>query len=520
MGSSRYIMDMENRSPSPRRLPTSVVLTALVPVAMLLMTGDAHAAGIFDSVANTFKSLESTWYGRLFGDARDLFTLLAGIEFAWLGAQWMLARRTFDEIVPSLLKKVIVIGFFLAILLNANTWVTDVLNSFQVAGSQAGGLGALSPSTVMSYGISDAWGLLTGANTGGGGGGFFSGMLHAVKDAIDPAVWLEILERILLAALILLAFFAIAIEMLVTLIESYLVLGAGVLFLAFGASRWTTKFADGYLNNAVAIGVKLFTIYLIVGGLTTSIIPQMNAQLNSVGNGGLLSGLTAAVVMLAAAMIAKRVPEKAASFLGGGISMTSGALGAEVGRAGALAAGVGAAAFTGGTAALAGGAATAAGAGAGSAAGMAGAQASTLGGAAMGAAGSGGGVAASSGAAGVAAPGAAPAQAASAAGGASPSAGASPGVAAPAPASPGQGATSQTPGSAPAPSAGGQSGNDQAAGQAQGDQQQPAQTRTGQRLQDTLRSMQQAARGLHGAAHGSHSGVQASHISTSHGHDG
>jgi type IV secretion system protein TrbL len=48
-------------------------------------------------------------------------------------------------------------------------------------------------------------------------------------------------------------------------VESYIVVGGGVLLLGFAGSRWTTEITSRYLSYAVAIGIKLFTLYLIVG---------------------------------------------------------------------------------------------------------------------------------------------------------------------------------------------------------------------------------------------------------------
>lgn len=378
----------------------------LVPLILTVTASQAHAAGMLDSAANAFKGLESKWFNALVGDAKDLFTALAGLEMAWLGVNWLLNRRTFDEIIPSLAKKIITIGFFFAILINAQSWVPDVINGFTMAGQQAGGVGALSPSTIMSYGISDTLQILAG-NTSTGGGGFWGSAVSAIKSAIDPAMWLEFVERILIAIVIFLSFAYIAIEMLVLLVESYLILGAGVIFLGFGGSRWTTRFVDGYLNFAVSVGTKLFVIYLIVGALVTSVIPQINTMLTSVGNFNLANGLTAAAVMAAAAMLAKKVPDHAGALLGSGAGLTAAALGAESAKiamtAGTLAAG----AVTAGAAAapaIAAASMAATTAIGGGAAGMSGASMASLGLSAAGSTASGGGVAASSGAAGVAAP--------------------------------------------------------------------------------------------------------------------
>jgi type IV secretion system protein TrbL len=49
------------------------------------------------------------------------------------------------------------------------------------------------------------------------------------------------------------------------IIESYIVLGAGVLFLGFAAFRGTASFAENLIAYALHVGVKIFFLYLIVG---------------------------------------------------------------------------------------------------------------------------------------------------------------------------------------------------------------------------------------------------------------
>ncbi|HET9147016.1 MAG TPA: P-type conjugative transfer protein TrbL, partial [Acetobacteraceae bacterium] len=397
----------------------SSIFATLIPLAVIAGPAPAHAAGLLDTVTGTFQFLQHSWFSALVGDAKELFTLLAGLEIAFLAVTWMLARRTFDEVLPSLLKKIITISFFYAILINAGSWVPDVINGFVGAGQTASAMASLTPSTLMDYGIQDCYNILTGAGaTSGSGGstGFFGkalGVAEFFAKGGGVALIIEYVERFFIAILLFVAFLYIAIEMAVLLIESYMILGAGVLFLGFGGSRWTTKFVDGYLNYSVSVGVKLFVIYLIVGALVKTVIPDVNNMLAGIANPtagtfDLANGLTAAAVMVVAAMLVKKVPEKAGSLLTGSsfssaasfgseatrAAMTVGAVAAGAVTAGAAAAPAIAAASTGATAAIGGGAA-----------GMSGASMASVGvGAGGAAAASGGGVAASGGAAGVAAP--------------------------------------------------------------------------------------------------------------------
>jgi type IV secretion system protein TrbL len=73
----------------------------------------------------------------------------------------------------------------------------------------------------------------------------------------------------LLAFGIWIAFVAIASQLLRVLVESYVILTGGVIFLGFAGFRATAAYAENYINYAVAVGIKIFLLYLIVGvGMT------------------------------------------------------------------------------------------------------------------------------------------------------------------------------------------------------------------------------------------------------------
>jgi type IV secretion system protein TrbL len=67
------------------------------------------------------------------------------------------------------------------------------------------------------------------------------------------------------ALVVVIAFAIIAAQLLVALVESFIVIGAGVLFLGFAGSRWTKFFTERYLSYIASVGVKLFVLYLIMG---------------------------------------------------------------------------------------------------------------------------------------------------------------------------------------------------------------------------------------------------------------
>jgi type IV secretion system protein TrbL len=180
--------------------------------------------------------------------------------------------------------------------------------------------------------------------------------------------------------LIFLAYVVITLTFIMATVESYVVMSGGLIFLGFGASRWTVPYTERYISLVVSTGVRLMVLYMIIGlGQTLSNTWVQEASQIPLSTAGLQSlfGLLASVIVFMA--LAWQVPKLASSILQGSLQMGSTdliapAMSAAIaaGTIGAVAtAGVGAVA--GGVGALAaGGAAAGGGAGAAGAGGMGG----------------------------------------------------------------------------------------------------------------------------------------------------
>ena len=213
---------------------------ALLAVAVLALASPAFASdAILDNITEKYKTASSQWSSSLFGMAKSLFLKLSMIELIWFGIWWIVERDDPRQFFASFLKKIMGLTFFWSILLNFDSWIPAVINGFVKAGETAANTGALTPSTVMDRGLEAATALLQVANE--------IGLLDGVSG----------LGKYLLAGLcalgIVLSFAVITGQMLVTLIESYIVVNGGVLFLGFAGSRWTTSFAEKFLSYAMGV---------------------------------------------------------------------------------------------------------------------------------------------------------------------------------------------------------------------------------------------------------------------------
>jgi type IV secretion system protein TrbL len=288
-----------------------------------------HAdTGILDNIATTYKTAATGWTGTLLSYANRLFMLLATIELAWSFAVWALDKNEFQSFISAVAKKIMWIGIFYALLLNGPVWIPLIIDSFVGAGSTAGGSGGLSPSEVFTTGLDNA-----------------ATMLEGIKNMSLWDDFASIVISGLSAIIIVLAFAVIAGQLLVALVESYIAISAGLLFLGFGGSRWTTDFVQKFIGYAVATGVKLFMLYLIIGIGNTQ-AQSWKAMLATIGTPGvpvfniILTVLGGSVLLM---FMAIQIPAMAASMLAGSPTLTAGGAATTAGMVGAGIVGAGAA---------------------------------------------------------------------------------------------------------------------------------------------------------------------------------
>ena len=139
---------------------------------------------------------------------------------------------------------------------------------------------------------------------------------------------------LMIAAIVIeICFALIAAWMVVTLVQSYIVISAGVLLMAFGGSRWTKDIAVSTVRYAVSVGAKLFVLQLLVS-IGTGLIQSWADSFTDMTDTSLCVLLGCSIVMLA---IVKIVPDEFQRVVGGA-SLSSGS--ALVGAAAAVGAGV------------------------------------------------------------------------------------------------------------------------------------------------------------------------------------
>jgi type IV secretion system protein TrbL len=290
----------------------------LVLFLLLLATAIAHAQGpnstnAPSSIIDEYRGLQTQWISKLLGAAQRLFFLLAGIEVAWSFTLLAIEKADFQLLTAAIIRKIMWIGVFYAILLYGITpdgggWIPAIIKSFQLLGQNASAVGPLGPSAIVGFGVNTAVNLLNAASQ--------AGFLENFGTTVS---------LVFCAVVIFISYVAVAIQFVVALVESYLVIGAGVILLGFGGSRWTAPYVERYISYAVSIGMKLLILYLLVGaGMTLSqgwgaIANSINTSLDPSRTGFDLAA--AAVMFLAVCWMS---PKLASAILGGTTAMTGG----------------------------------------------------------------------------------------------------------------------------------------------------------------------------------------------------
>ena len=262
-------------------------------------------AGVLDGIADQYRDASRLWRPRLIPIAQRLFMLLAGIEFAISGAIWALRRDSLDDIAAKFLLKFTLVAFLLALITSFTYWIPPIVNGFAAAGEQAiGSEATVSPSGVIDIGRETSLTILQTLDVGV--------MLR------DPAM---AVYGALAALFVGLCYTAIAAQLVLVLVESYVVLGGGVLFLGFSAFRGTAAFAENLVAYMFGVGIKIFLLYLIVGlgsQMARSWIPVIRSSEFFGPASPLLQVVGGALIF---AVLAIRVPNSVASRLSGSSSL-------------------------------------------------------------------------------------------------------------------------------------------------------------------------------------------------------
>ena len=305
-------------------------------------------AGVIDNFLGTFTRYIDSGFGLLSGEVAFIASTLIIIDVTLAALFWSWGAD--DDIIARLVKKTLFVGVFAYLIGNWNNLAKIVFDSFAGLGLKASGTGfstadLMRPGKVAQTGLDAARPLLESISDLMGWVAFFE---NFIQIACLLFAW----------ALVILAFFILAIQLFVTLIEFKLSTLAGFVLIPFGLFGKTAFMAERVLGNVISSGIKVLVLAVIIG-IGSTLFSQFTQ-----GFGGQTPSIddAMAVVLAALSLVGLGIfgPGIANGLVSGGPQLSAGAAvgtGLAVGGA-ALAAGGGAMlAAKGGAAALSGGAA-------------------------------------------------------------------------------------------------------------------------------------------------------------------
>jgi type IV secretion system protein TrbL len=211
--------------------------------------------GIIDQFLETFTRYIDSGFGLLGGDVAFLSSTLIVIDITLAGLFW--AWGGDEDVLQRLVRKTIYIGFFAFVIGNFNRLAGIVFESFSGLGLKAGG-SSLSGSALLQPGRVAQVGIDAGnpiLNAAGELMGYVSFFENFVQIVVLMTAW----------AIVLVAFFILAVQIFVTLIEFKLTTLAGFVLIPFALFNKTAFLAEKVLGNIVASGVKILVLAVIVG---------------------------------------------------------------------------------------------------------------------------------------------------------------------------------------------------------------------------------------------------------------
>jgi type IV secretion system protein TrbL len=210
---------------------------------------------IIDRMMAAFIAYIDSGFGLLGPHVNSMSSVLIALDVTLAALWWTLEGD--DNVLGRLIKKVLYVGAFAFILGNFKSLGEAIFKSFAQLGVTAGGGGVstedlLRPGKLASVGFTAAHPLLDKASQLMGFPQFFANAL-------------TIFVLLLAWVLVVLAFFVMAIQLMVTVLEFKLTCLAGFSLVPFAFWNKSSFLAERVLGNVISSGVKVMVLGVIVG---------------------------------------------------------------------------------------------------------------------------------------------------------------------------------------------------------------------------------------------------------------
>src|SRR5947208_5201128 len=291
------------------------------------------STGIIDQFLETFTRYIDSGFGLVGNEVGYLASTLVAIDITLAGLFWVWGSE--EDIIARLVKKTLFVGVFAFLIGNWNSLARIVFESFASLGLKASGTGLssadfLRPGRIAQVGIDAGRPILESIS---GLMGYVSFFENFIQIAVLLLAWV----------IVLLAFFILAVQLFVSLIEFKLTTLAGFVLIPFGLFGKTAFAAERVLGNVISSGVKVMVLAVVVG-IGSTLFSQFTAGFG--GNQPTIDNAMA-LVLGAVSLLGLVIfgPGIANGIVSGGPQLGAGAaVGTTMAAGGVVAAGVGLAA--------------------------------------------------------------------------------------------------------------------------------------------------------------------------------
>ena len=242
--------------------------------------------GVIDRFLAVFTQYIDSGFGLLGGEVAFIATTLIVIDVTLAALFWSWGAD--DDIIARLVKKTLFVGVFAYLIGNWNSLSRIVFESFAGLGLKASGTGMaeadfLRPGCIAQVGRDAGRPILDSIS---GLMGYVSFFENFIQITVLLFAWV----------MVLLAFFILAIQLFITLIEFKLTTLAGFVLIPFGLFGKTAFAVERVLGNVVSSGIKVLVLAVIVG-IGSTLFAQFTA-----GFGGAQPSIDDAMAIVLAAL--------------------------------------------------------------------------------------------------------------------------------------------------------------------------------------------------------------------------
>ncbi|NRP74594.1 hypothetical protein ILFOPFJJ_05516 [Ensifer psoraleae] len=213
------------------------------------------STGVIDQFLEVFTRYIDSGFGLLGAEVTFIATTLIVVDVTLAALFWSWGAD--DDVLARLVKKTLFVGVFAYLISNWNKLARIVFESFAGLGLKASGTGFTTTDLVRPGRVAQ-----TGLDAG-------RPLLESISDLIGYWSFFENFIQIacMLFAwvLVLLAFFILAVQLFVTLIEFKLTTLAGFVLIPFGLFGKSAFMAERVLGNVVSSGIKVLVLAIIIG---------------------------------------------------------------------------------------------------------------------------------------------------------------------------------------------------------------------------------------------------------------